>query len=444
MILHGNESASPEEMEKLQLNRLRSTLHRVYEKVPFFRKKFAELGIEPDQFTSLGDIHKLPFMVKSDLRDHYPFGLFAVNKSELVRLHASSGTSGKPTVVGYTEKDIKMWSELVARSIAAAGGKPGEVLHNAYGYGLFTGGLGLHFGSELLGMATVPVSGGNTDRQIALIEDFQPTVICGTPSYLLNIAEKMEGQGKDPRKTSLKYGIFGAEPWSEEMRRTLEEKFSIKACDIYGLSEVLGPGVAIECHEVQDGLHIAEDHFLAEVINPDTLEPVPEGEDGELVFTSLTKEAFPVIRYRTGDIASLQRGKCACGRTTIKMSRVKGRIDDMLIIRGVNVFPSEIEHFLLTVEGIVPHYQLHMQKSGSMQHVELHVEVDDTFYADIDMDLNHYNVKILANRVQRVMKNNCLISVDVKVVKPKTIPRSEGKAVRIIEKTSNKEETLKT
>ncbi|MFD1020701.1 phenylacetate--CoA ligase family protein [Thalassobacillus hwangdonensis] len=436
MILHEIESASPEKMKDLQLNRLQETVRRVYEHVPFFKEKFDESGIKPEDIKSLDDLRKLPFLVKQDLRNHYPFGLFAVDRSELVRIHASSGTSGKPTVVGYTKNDICMWSELVARAISIAGGKKGEVLHNAYGYGLFTGGLGLHCGSEELGMATVPVSGGNTDRQITLIEDFEPTVICGTPSYLLNIAEHMENAGKDPRKTSLKYGVFGAEPWSEEMRRTLEEKFDIKACDIYGLSEVLGPGVAMECHEAQDGLHIAEDHFLAEVIDPETMEPVPEGQDGELVFTSLTKEAFPVIRYRTGDIASLTRGTCKCGRTTIKMSRVKGRIDDMLIIRGVNVFPSEIEHYLLTVKGIVPHYQLHLLKKGSMQHVELQVEVDDGFYATIQEDLNHPDVKELAKHIQKVMKNNCLVSVDVKVLGPKSVPRSQGKAVRIVDRTN--------
>ncbi|WP_085505394.1 phenylacetate--CoA ligase family protein [Thalassobacillus devorans] len=437
MILHEIESASQSEMKELQLKRLRETVTRVYEKVPFFKKKFDEAGLVPEDIQSLDDVAKMPFLEKKELRDNYPFGLFAVDRSELVRLHASSGTSGKPTVVGYTKNDICMWSELVARAITIGGGMPGEVLHNAYGYGLFTGGLGLHCGSEELGMATVPISGGNTERQITLIEDFKPTVICGTPSYLLNIAEHMEQAGKDPRSTSLKYGIFGAEPWSEEMRKTLEDKFNIKACDIYGLSEVLGPGVAMECHEVQDGLHIAEDHFLAEVIDPDTLEPVPDGEDGELVFTSLTKEAFPVIRYRTGDIASLERGKCACGRTTVKMSRVKGRIDDMLIIRGVNVFPSEIEHYLLTVEGIVPHYQLHVFKKGSMQHVELQVEVEEAFYARIQEDLTHPDVLKLGKYIQKVMKNNCLISVDVKVLGPKSVPRSEGKAVRIVDRTTD-------
>lgn len=433
MILHKNESASKNDREHVQLAGLKKTVERVYENVPFYREKFEALGLKPSDIQTLEDVQQLPFLQKKDLRAHYPFGLFAVDRSEIVRLHASSGTSGKPTVVGYTKNDVQMWSDLVARAISLAGGKKGEILHNAYGYGLFTGGLGLHFGSEELGMATVPVSGGNTERQITLIEDFKPTVICGTPSYMLNIAERMELMGKDPRATSIKYGIFGAEPWSEEMRRTLEEKFDIKACDIYGLSEVLGPGIAMECHEAQDGLHIAEDHFLVEVIDPETMQPVPDGEDGELVFTSLTKEAFPVIRYRTGDIASITHEPCACGRTTARMSRVKGRIDDMLIIRGVNVFPSEIEHFLLQVKGIVPHYQLHLMRKGSLMQVELQVEVDEAFYGSIDGNLKHEKCDTLSKQIRTIMKNNCLVSVDVRVNKPNSIPRSEGKAVRVVE-----------
>jgi phenylacetate-CoA ligase len=436
MIIHEIETASREELEQLQFERLQETVKKVYEKVPFYQKKFNEMGFKPEDISSIRDIIKLPFTVKKDLRNHYPFGLFAVGQDEVTRVHASSGTSGKPTVVGYTKTDIKTWSQLVARAIAIAGGKPGEFLHNAYGYGLFTGGLGLHYGGEELGMVTVPVSGGNTDRQITLIEDFKPTVICCTPSYLLNIAERMEELGKNPRETSLKYGVLGAEPWSEEMRRTIEQKFNMKACDIYGLSEVMGPGVSMECHEAQDGLHIAEDHFLVEVINPETLLPVPDGEDGELVFTSLTKEALPIIRYRTGDIASISRQKCKCGRTTIRMSRVKGRIDDMLIIRGVNVFPSEIEHYLLSVQDIEPHYQLHVFKKGSLQHVELQVEVNEEMYVRINGNMKHEKVNTLKKQIQNLIKNNCLISVDVNVLDPKSIPRSEGKAVRIVTHSS--------
>ena len=389
MILHDAETFSRMELEELQLNRLQATAERVYDKVPFYRTKFDENDIKPQDIKSLDDLKRLPFTKKGDLRNHYPFGLFASDKSELARIHASSGTSGKATVVGYTSNDIEVWSDIVARAIALAGGKPGEVFHNAYGYGLFTGGLGIHYGAERLGMATVPISGGNTERQITLIEDFEPTVIAGTPSYILNVIEKMESLGHDPKGNSLKYGIFGAEPWSEEMRKTLEEKLGIKACDIYGLSEVMGPGIAMECHEAQDGLHIADDHFIVEVIDPDTLEPVKDGEFGELVFTSLTKEAFPIIRYRTGDIASITREKCTCGRTTTRMSRVKGRIDDMLIIRGVNVFPSEIEHYLLKIEELAPYYQVHLTRKGVLDELALDVEVNEEFYQSIDRDMNH-------------------------------------------------------
>lgn len=434
MILHDVEIVQRHELEHLQLQRLKSTVERVFEKVPFYRKKLQDVNITPDAITSVHDIHKLPFTTKKDLRDHYPFQLFAADMKDVVRIHASSGTSGKPTVVGYTKMDLDNWSELVARAIAIAGGEPGGMLQNAYGYGLFTGGLGLHYGAEKLGMTVIPISGGNTDRQISLIEDFKPTVISATPSYVLHIAEEMEALGMDPHRSSLKFGIFGAEPWSEEMRRTLEAKWGIKACDIYGLSEVLGPGVAMECHEAQDGLHVAEDHFIVEVIDPDTLEPVEEGEEGELVFTSLTKEAFPVIRYRTGDIASLTKKPCCCGRTTARMSRVKGRIDDMLIIRGVNVFPSEIEHFLLTIDDIVPHYQVHLTRREAIDAVELHTEMSEAFYALTSGNPSDENVKMLEKKIQHLMKNHCLVSMDVKVLPPKSIPRSQGKAIRVVDK----------
>ncbi|MFC0189791.1 phenylacetate--CoA ligase PaaK [Fictibacillus aquaticus] len=433
MILRPDlECMEQEQKEKLQLERLQQTVKRVFENVPFYQDAFQQKGVHPNTVQALDDLQKLPFTKKQDLRDHYPFGLFAAERDKLVRLHASSGTSGKPTVVGYTAIDIDHWSEMVARSIAIAGGEPGNVLHNAYGYGLFTGGLGLHYGSEKLGMITVPVSGGNTERQILLIEDFKPQVICGTPSYVLTIAEKMEEQGKDPAETSLKYGIFGAEPWSEEMRTTLEEKLGIKAMDIYGLSEVMGPGVAMECHEAQDGLHIMDDHFIAEIIDPETLMPVPDGEYGELVFTSLTKEAFPVIRYRTGDIASLKREPCKCGRTSIRMSRVKGRIDDMLIIRGVNVFPSEIENCLLQADGIVPHYQLHIIPDGLREKVELHVEITEEVYQSSEKDITHPDFLHLKEKIIRLIKNNCLVSMEIKMFPPHSIPRSEGKAVRVV------------
>lgn len=433
MIIHNTETLSAKDKEKLQLERLKVTVKRVYDNVPFYRKKFEGAKITPSTITSLEDLQMLPFTKKSDLRNHYPYGLFAVNTKDIVRIHASSGTSGKPTTVAYTKNDIDNWSDIVARAIALAGGETGGIFHNAYGYGLFTGGLGLHYGSERLGMATIPISGGNTERQITIIEDFKPTVIAGTPSYVLKIAEEMEAQGLNPRKTSLKFGIFGAEPWSEEMRKLLEEKFDIKACDIYGLSEVMGPGVAMECHEAQDGLHIADDHFLVEVIDPNTLTPLADGEDGELVFTSLTKEAFPVIRYRTGDIASISRERCKCGRTTTRMSRVKGRIDDMLIIRGVNVFPSEIEHFLIQMEEIAPHYQIRLKRQGSLDDIQLDVELSEDIYRKINGNMDHKDVYSIVKKVQHSMKNNCLVSMKVKVLQPKSIPRSEGKAVRIVD-----------
>lgn len=428
------ETMNAKEMASLQLGRLRETVQKVYEKVPFYREKFDALGITPNDIQSLEDISKLPFTKKVDLRDNYPFGLFAVGQEDVVRIHGSSGTSGKPTVVGYTANDVDMWAEVVARSIVAAGGKKEDIFQNTYGYGLFTGGIGLHYGVEALGAAVVPMSGGNTDRQITMIEDFKPRGIAGTPSYILNIAEKMRARGIDPRDSSLEYGIFGAEPWSEEMRQKLEEELGLKAVDIYGLSEIIGPGVSVECHEAQDGLHIQEDHFFAEVIDPDTLQPVPDGEEGELVFTSLTKEAFPIIRYRTGDISSITRKKCICGRTTTRMSRVKGRTDDMIIIRGVNVFPSEVERVLLQIESLVPHYQIHLVRKQTLDVVELHVEIDDTMYRKIDGNLEHDLVQGMKKKIEKLMKTNCLVSMDIICNVPQTIPRSEGKAIRVVDR----------
>ncbi len=434
MIIHNEETYSRTEMVTLQLARLQETLERVYNKVPFYQNKFKESNVIPENITSLEDLRKLPFTIKKDLRDHYPYGLFAADMKDIVRIHASSGTSGKPTTVAYTQNDIDNWADIVARAVAIAGGEPEGIFQNAYGYGLFTGGLGLHYGAERLGMATVPISGGNTDRQITIIEDYKPTVIAGTPSYILKVAEELSAQGYDPRNTSLKFGIFGAEPWSEEMRKLLEESFNIKACDIYGLSEVMGPGVAMECHESQYGLHIAEDHVIVEVINPDTLEPVQDGEEGELVFTSLTKEAFPVIRYRTGDIASITREKCKCGRTTTRMSRVKGRIDDMLIIRGVNVFPSEIEHFLIQLDELAPHFQVQLKRENNLDIVELHVEITEAVYGQINGNMGNEYIAAIKKAVQHSMKNHCLVSMNVKVLPPRSIPRSEGKAIRVIDR----------
>lgn len=429
----GMETLSLTEMEELQFVRLQETLSRVYNKVDFYKKKFDEREVTIKDIKTLKDVSKLPFTKKQDLRDHYPFGLFAEPLENIVRLHGSSGTSGKPTVVGYTKNDIRVWSELIARAIVAAGGKKGDVFHNAYGYGLFTGGLGLHYGAEQLGAAVVPISGGNTDRQILAIQDFKPKGLACTPSYALNIAEKMRGMGLDSRDNSLSYGIFGAEPWSEEMRATLEDILGIKAVDIYGLSEIMGPGVAIECHVAQDGLHIADDHFLVEVIDPETLEPVEDGEDGELVFTTLTKEAFPLIRYRTGDIASINREKCECGRTTTRMSRVKGRTDDMIIIRGVNIFPSEMERVLLQIEGVAPHYQIKLVKDGPLDCAELHVEMNDELFTGINGDLEHEKVFMLERKIKHEIKSTCLVTVKTVIGSPGSIPRSEGKAIRVVD-----------
>ncbi|QQZ08396.1 phenylacetate--CoA ligase family protein [Heyndrickxia vini] len=427
------ESAERSLIQHQQLHDLKNTINRVYRNVPFYQQQFLKLQISPHDIQQLDDIRKLPFTTKKDLRDHYPFGLFASKQNELVRIHASSGTSGKPTVVGYTKKDIENWSSIVARAISIAGGNSGDILQNAYGYGLFTGGLGLHYGGEELGVTVIPISGGNTERQINIIQDFKPTILCSTPSYALNIGEKMIELGLNPRDTSLRIGIFGAEPWSDEMRKKLEDLFDIKACDIYGLSEVIGPGVAMECYEGQNGLHIAEDHFLVEVINPKTLQPVPNGEEGELVFTSLKKEAFPIIRYRSGDIASITTEKCNCGRTTARMSRIKGRIDDMIIIRGINVFPSDIEHHLIQVKDIAPHYQVHLLRKSSLDEIELHVEITEELFQQISQNLQHPKIKTLQNEIYGKMKSNCLISMKITIHPPKALPRSEGKAIRIID-----------
>lgn len=426
------ETMSREKMELLQLERLKETVRRCYASVPFHKEKMDQEGVHPDDIQSLEDLQKLPFMVKSELRENYPFQLFAVEMNEVTRIHGSSGTKGKPTIVGYTKKDIENWAEVVARAICAAGGRPGDIFHNAYGYGLFTGGLGLHYGVEKMGGTVVPVSGGNTARQITLIQDFEPRGISATPSYTLNIVEEMKKLGLDPRKTNLDYGIFGAEPWTEEMRVQLEHELDIKAIDIYGLSEVMGPGVSIECYEAQDGLHIAEDHFLAEIIDPKTGEVLPYGEEGELVFTSLTKEAFPVIRYRTGDLASLNPEKCKCGRTSIRMSRIKGRIDDMFIVRGVNVFPTEIESVLLATKELAPHYQVVLLREGAMDLCEVHCEVTPEFQQKLATS-EEEKIRLM-HSIKANLKDVLGISVVLKINEPHTLPRSEGKATRIVDK----------
>lgn len=429
------ETLSRDKMTELQLKRLQETVKRVYERVPFHKKAFDEAGVKPEDIQSIEDLQKLPFMKKTDLRENYPFKLFAVDMKEVARIHGSSGTKGKPTVVGYTKNDLDNWAEIVARAICCAGGEPGDIFHNAYGYGLFTGGLGLHNGIERMGAVAVPVSGGNTPRQITLIEDFQPRGLSGTPSYVLNIVEEMKKQGINPRETSLKYGIFGAEPWSEEMRAQLEEALDIKAVDIYGLSEVMGPGVSIECHEAQDGLHIAEDHFIAEIIDPQTGEVLPYGQEGELVFTSLTKEAFPVIRYRTGDIASLHPEPCKCGRTTMRMSRIKGRVDDMLIIRGVNVFPTEIEAVLLTFKELAPHYQVVIERDGALDRFEVHCELAPEYMSQIG-SADNPALGSLVKQIGHMIKCSLGVSVVVRILPPNSLVRSESKAIRVVDNRS--------
>jgi len=419
------ETMPREALEALQLHRLKETIGRAYAKVAPFRRKLDAAGVKPDSLKTLADIVRFPFTVKSELRDNFPFGLFAVPREHMLRLHASSGTTGKPTVVGYTRGDLELWADLMARCIACMGGKPGDVFHNAYGYGLFTGGLGFHYGAERLGLTTIPVSGGGTERQVMLMQDLGAHILGATPSYALNIAEVASAMGVDLRTLPLRYGCFGAEPWSEGMRRELEDKFAIKAMDVYGLSEIIGPGVASECHQAQHGLHIWEDHFLCEVIDPETAEPVPSGEAGELVLTTLTKEALPMLRYRTRDITRLIEEPCACGRTHRRMLRVTGRSDDMLIIRGVNVYPSQVEAVLVGFPGLAPHYQLVLTRQGPMDALAIEVELapagprDEPFAAKMAADLRHH-VKAMVG-----------VTCDVVLKAPGEIPRSQGKAVRV-------------
>jgi len=423
------ETLPREVLEALQVKRLAATADRVYATVPFYRKKFDERGIKPSDIKSLKDLRRLPFTTKIDLRDNYPFGLFAVPMEQVVRIHASSGTTGKPTVVGYTRRDINTWAELMARSLSAAGAHKNDIIHNAYGYGLFTGGLGVHYGAEKLGASVIPISGGNSKRQIVIMQDFGSTVLTCTPSYALFLAETAEEMGVDFKKLKLKVGIFGAEPWSERMRDEIERKLGIQAIDIYGLSEVIGPGVSIECLEAKRGLHIFEDHFIAEIIDPQTEEVLPYGQKGELVFTTITKEAFPLIRYRTRDISVLYPEPCRCGRTHVRMERVSGRSDDMLIIRGVNVFPSQIESVLMNIEGVEPHYLLFVDRQGNLDTLDLQVEVNEKVFSD-----EIKNLQSLGRRIEKEIKDLLGVSVGVKLVEPKTIQRSEGKAQRVVDK----------
>ncbi|HNY65494.1 MAG TPA: phenylacetate--CoA ligase [Deltaproteobacteria bacterium] len=423
------ETLPREAIEALQLKRLQQVVSRVYHTVGFYKKAFDNAGVTPEDIKSLDDLRRLPFTTKQDLRDNYPFGLFSVPMSNIVRLHASSGTTGKPTVVGYTKRDIDTWATLMARSFAAAGLTRNDIIHNSYGYGLFTGGLGAHYGAEKLGASVIPMSGGSTKKQIMLLQDFGPTAICCTPSYLLFLAEAGREMGVDMKSLRLRVGILGAEPWSERMREQIESVLDIAAMNIYGLSEVMGPGVSMECIEGRNGLHIFEDHFIAEIIDPATGEVLPYGEKGELVFTTITKEAFPLIRYRTKDITRLMPEVCKCGRTFVRMERVTGRSDDMLIIRGVNVFPSQIESVIMEIDGLEPHYQLIVDREGSLDTLEIQVEVSERIFSDEIRQLQN-----LEKRIKKDVKDLLGVTAKVKLVESKTLQRFEGKAVRVIDK----------
>ncbi len=427
------------DLEALQLQRLQDVVRRVYERVPHYRGKFEEVGAHPDHLRRLSDIRRLPFTRKSDFRDTYPFGLFAVSLDQVVRVHASSGTTGKPIVVGYTGNDLRVWAEVCARCLAASGAQPGDIFQNAYGYGLFTGGLGMHYGAELMGLLVVPVSGGNTERQIMLLRDFGAKVIACTPSYALTLAEALAAQGIRPGALRLRYGVLGAEPWTEAMRDEIEEKLGIQALNIYGLTEVIGPGVSNECLEEQNGAHVFEDHFLVEVIDPHTGESLPPGETGELVFTTLTREALPVIRYRTGDIASLNPAPCRCGRTFVRMSRVVGRTDDMLIIRGINVFPSQVESALVGLRELSPHYQLIVTRDRTLDELEVKVESSEGFAKQLGGSFTgeESEVQELAMRCQRKLLGVLGINAKLTVLPPGAVPRSEGgKLRRVVDKRS--------
>lgn len=417
------EIASRDEIEALQLERMKWSLRHAYDNVPFYKASFDAAGMHPDDLKSLGDLAKFPFTVKTDLRDNYPFKMFAVPREKVARIHASSGTTGQPTVVGYTQTDLENWASVVARSLRAAGMRPGDMLHNAYGYGLFTGGLGIHLGADALGLSTYPVSGGMTPRQVRLIDDFKPKGITVTPSYALSILDEFAAQGIDPRQSSLEVGIFGAEPWTNAMRLEIEQAFDMHAVDIYGLSEVMGPGVSMECVESKDGLHIWEDHFYPEIINPETGEPVADGEQGELVFTSLTKEAFPIIRYRTRDLTRLLPGTA---RSMRRMEKVTGRSDDMIILRGVNIFPTQIEEALMATRGLAPHFQIELSRPGRMDQMRVLCECAD---ASVTGEARREAANVMA----ALIKQTVGINVKVEVADVGGVARSEGKALRIVD-----------
>ncbi|OFW61184.1 MAG: phenylacetate--CoA ligase [Actinobacteria bacterium RBG_16_64_13] len=438
-----NECMRREDLRKLQEERLKTLVKRVYDRVPFYTDLFDKSGIKPEQVRRFDDLARLPFTRKYNLRDEYPFGLFATPLKEVVRIHASSGTTGKPTTVGYTRNDIAMWAEVCARSLAGAGTTDDDVVQVAYGYGLFTGGLGAHYGAELIGASVIPISGSNTQRQLMLMQDFGTTVLCCTPTFALYVWDVAQQLELDVTKFPLKVGVFGAEPWSEAMRHDIERKWNIKACDIYGLSEIIGPGVSCECVEAQSGLHLADDHFLPEIIDSETGEVLPEGEWGELVITTLTKEAFPLVRYRTGDITRLSSEPCVCGRTNTRMDRISGRTDDMLIIRGVNVFPSQVESVLLMTPQVEPHYKLIVTRKGALDNMDVQVEIAPGLYKevseatladdDITVFTEHGKLLGLKHEIQKNIKDIIGINVGVTFKEPGSIERSEGKAQRVLD-----------
>ncbi|MBD9527322.1 phenylacetate--CoA ligase PaaK [Paracoccus sp. PAR01] len=417
------ETASRDEIAELQFHRMQWSLKHAYDNSPFYRKRFDENGAHPEDLKTLADIAKFPFTYKQDLRETYPFGMFATPREKLVRIHGSSGTTGKPTVVGYTQRDIDTWANLIARSIRAAGGRPGDMLHNSYGYGLFTGGLGAHYGAERLGCTVVPMSGGMTERQVTLINDFKPRIIMVTPSYMLSILDEFRRQGLDPRESSLEIGIFGAEPWTNAMRQEIEEAFNMHAVDIYGLSEIMGPGVAQECVETKDGLHVWEDHFYPEIIDPVTGEVLPDGQLGELVFTTLTKEGLPMVRYRTRDLTRLLPGTA---RSMRRIEKITGRSDDMIILRGVNVFPTQIEEQILKCKGLAPHFQIELSRAGRMDNMTVHVECTPDM---CDESARAHSAKELAHHIKSVVG----VSTKINVADPNGIARSEGKAKRVVD-----------
>ncbi len=422
------ETYEPEQLRELQCRRLSHVVDYVYENVPFYRKKFEQKGIEPEAVNSIEQISNLPLTNKEDFRANYPYGLFATDLDEVVRVHASSGTTGQPTVVGYTKKDIKLWSRTAARTLACGGGGPDDIIQVAYGYGLFTGGLGMHYGGEELGATVIPISSGNSRKQLQLIQDFGTTLICCTPTYALQLLETASEEGIDFHDLPLKAGFFGAEPWSDSMRQSIEKRMDLDALDIYGLSEIIGPGVSSECL-VKDGLHVFEDHFYPEIIDPETGEPLPEGEKGELVVTCFTKETLPLIRYRTRDITRLRREKCDCGRTLVKMERVSGRTDDMLIVRGVNVFPSQIESVLLDIEETEPHYQIIVDREGTMDELEIKVEVGKEIFSDEVKEL-----QALKDKIVRAVSETLSLRAKITLVEPRSLKRHQGKSQRVIDR----------